>query len=173
MVQGGLRDSRGSRALAYAAQGIGPHVEGAGGSLRAAAGFKSIAGAFRSRLRFGHSLCHLCLQGVQVEARAALHRRKIEEGPDFPRHGLLGRSNTINTSRPPFIKNWCPTITKRSSPSVLILFSSTIQPRETAEDAGVSSSGQSSRLTPGHWPCHKAGFLAFSPPAAPTRPGPE
>jgi hypothetical protein len=49
-----------------------------------------LAGAFAGGLRFLHPFRHFCLHSVEIEARAALHRRVIEEGVEFLAHYLLG-----------------------------------------------------------------------------------
>src|SRR5260370_840350 len=51
--------------------------------------FRLVAGAFARSFGFGHLLRHFRLDGVKVEARAALHRRVGEEGLDFLAHHLL------------------------------------------------------------------------------------
>src|SRR5437588_6575840 len=48
-----------------------------------------LARAFARRLGLGHPFRHLRLHGIEVEARAALHRRVIEEGLEFLAHHLL------------------------------------------------------------------------------------
>src|SRR5260370_42127756 len=53
-----------------------------------------LAGAFRSRLRLGHSFCHLRLHGIEVEARAALHRRGIQGRLGVLSPPLLGANKT-------------------------------------------------------------------------------
>src|ERR1035438_5023856 len=53
-----------------------------------------VAGAFGCRFRLGHSLRHLRFDGVEVEARASLHRRVLEEGLEFLTHYLLNEHET-------------------------------------------------------------------------------
>src|SRR5260221_10342611 len=48
-----------------------------------------VAWALGRLFRLLHPFCHLCFQGVEVEAGAALHRWEIEEGLDFLSHYLL------------------------------------------------------------------------------------
>ena len=44
------------------------------------------------RLRLLHAFAHLRLDSVEIEARAPLHRRVIEEGLDFLGHDLLDKN---------------------------------------------------------------------------------
>src|SRR5215471_9827759 len=48
-----------------------------------------IAGSFGCRCRFGHSFAHLCLNCIEIKARAALHRRVIKERLELLSHQLL------------------------------------------------------------------------------------
>src|SRR5438874_11911271 len=49
----------------------------------------SVAGAFTGRLGLLYPLRHLRLHGIEVEARAALHRRVIDEALEGLAHHLL------------------------------------------------------------------------------------
>src|SRR5436190_1985752 len=51
--------------------------------------FSLLAGAFARGLRLLHPFRHLGFHGIQVETRAALHRRVIEECLKFLAHHLL------------------------------------------------------------------------------------
>src|ERR1700752_3986960 len=56
--------------------------------------FWVLAGAFCRRVRPGPSFRHRGFHGLEVEARAPLHRRVIEEGLEFLAHHLLDKHKT-------------------------------------------------------------------------------
>jgi len=47
-----------------------------------------VAGSFYRRFRLDHPFRYLRLDGVEVEARASLHRWRFQEGLDFLAHYL-------------------------------------------------------------------------------------
>src|SRR6516164_3421300 len=51
----------------------------------------SIARTFRSCLCLLHPFRHLRLYSIKIKTRAALHRRKVEEGLEFFGHHLLNK----------------------------------------------------------------------------------
>ena len=53
-----------------------------------------LAGAFGCRLRLGHFFRQFRFHGLEVEARALLHRRVIEEGLEFLADDLLDEDKT-------------------------------------------------------------------------------
>src|SRR5450432_2498860 len=93
--------------------------------------FGLVAGAFGGGLRLGHSLRHLCLEGIKIETCAPLHRRVIEESlqcladylldedkaPEFvlkPRHVILraffrlivGPARALERIKPQVDEDW-------------------------------------------------------------------